>query len=96
MEKRIRVEDLNLGIYTGELMYMKIDIFRFLYDKEIFCLTVEILDDENYEFYEEIELPEETIVIDYEDLKKAALGWILQNVEIVKNTEKEVLNNVQY
>lgn len=84
MEKRISVLDLNMDISTGTLIYVDIDIFRFLYCEEKFCLTVEIMHGENYEFYEEIDLPEEDIILDHNDLRKFALSWIFENVEIVR------------
>lgn len=84
MSKKIKIEDLNLNFPTGTILYVDIDIFRFLYDEEIFCLTVEINNGENYEFYEEIDLPEEEVIVDHDDLKKFSLSWMFKNIEIVR------------
>ncbi|CAL83935.1 ubiquitin [Clostridium botulinum] len=84
MNKKIKTTDLNLNVSTGTMIYVDIDIFRFLYDQEIYCITVEVLDGENYEFLEEINLEKDKSNLDHNDLKKFALNWIFENVEIVK------------
>ncbi|MBY6900236.1 ubiquitin [Clostridium botulinum] len=84
MNKKIKTTDLNLNVYTGTMIYVDIDIFRFLYDEEILCLTIQILNGENFEFYKEVDLPEGEVIVDHNDLKRFALNWIFENVEIVK------------
>ncbi|GAA0083174.1 ubiquitin [Clostridium sp. CTA-6] len=84
MNKKIKTTDLNLNVSTGTILYVDIDIFRFLYDSEIFCITVEVIDGENYEFLEEINLEKDRSNLDCNDLKIFALNWIFRNVEIVK------------
>ncbi|WP_242971096.1 hypothetical protein [Clostridium botulinum] len=84
MNKKIKTTDLNLNVFTGTMLYVNIDIFRFIYDQEIFNLTIEVLDGENYEFFEEVELPEGKVIVNHDDLRKFALNWIFNNVEIVK------------
>lgn len=82
MGKKIKMQDINLSASTGTMIYTDIDIFRFLYDEEIFCLTVQILNGENYDFYEEIDLLEGEVIINHDDLRKIALKWLFDNVEI--------------
>ncbi|ACA46296.1 ubiquitin [Clostridium botulinum] len=84
MNKKIKTTDLNLNVSTGTILYVDIDIFRFSYDQEIFNLTIKILDGENYEFFEEVDLPEDEAIVDHNDLKIFALNWIFKNVEVVK------------
>ncbi|WP_243249054.1 BC1881 family protein [Clostridium botulinum] len=84
MSKKIKTTDLNLNVSTGTMLYVNIDIFRFIYDQEIFNLTIEVLDGESYEFFEEVELPEGKVIVNRDDLRKFALNWIFNNVEIVK------------
>ncbi|HCL4447429.1 TPA: ubiquitin [Clostridium botulinum] len=84
MSKKIKTTDLNLNVSTGTLLYVDIDIFRFSYNQEIFNLTIKILDGENYEFFEEVSLPEDEVIVDHNDLKIFALNWIFKNVEVVK------------
>lgn len=88
MNKKIKTTDLNLNVSTGTILYVDIDIFRFLYDKEIFCITVQFLDEENYEFLEEINLEKDKSNLDHNDLKMFALNWIDNNVEVVRSLEK--------
>jgi hypothetical protein len=85
MDKKIKTTDLNLNISTGTMLYVDIDTFRFLYDEEIFCLTVQIESNGIFEFLEEVELAEDEIIIDHKDLERFALNWIFNNVEIVKD-----------
>ncbi|NFB33178.1 ubiquitin [Clostridium botulinum] len=84
MSKKIKTTDLNLNVSTGTMLYVDIDIFRFSYDQEIFNLTIKILDGENYEFFEEVDLLEDEVIVDHNDLKIFALNWIFKNVEVVK------------
>ncbi|ABS41285.1 hypothetical protein [Clostridium botulinum] len=84
MNKKIKTTDLNLNVSTGTLLYIDIDIFRFLYDQEIFCITVQFLDEEDYKFLEEINLEKNKSILNHNDLKRIALNWIFENVEIVK------------
>lgn len=84
MSKKIKTTDLNLNVSTGTMLYVDIDIFRFSYDQEIFNLTIKILDGENYEFFEEVDLPEDEVIVDHNDLKIFVLNWIFKNVEVVK------------
>ncbi|MHB9925380.1 ubiquitin [Clostridium botulinum] len=87
MNKKIKTTDLNLNVSTGTIFYVNIDIFRFLYDSETSFLIIEILDNEDYEFYESvcmIDLLERKTILNHKDLKIFALNWIFKNVEIVK------------
>nr|WP_025775181.1 hypothetical protein [Clostridium botulinum] len=84
MGKKIKTTDLNLNVSTGTMLYIDIDIFRFLYDQEIFYITVQFLDGENYKFLEEINLEKDKSILNHNDLKRVALNWIFENVEIVK------------
>lgn len=94
MNKKIKTTDLNLNVSTGTILYVDIDIFRFLYDKETFCITVQFLDEEDYKFLEEINLEKDKSNLDHNDLKRIALNWITNNVEVVRNLEKEVAPEV--
>lgn len=85
MDKKIKTTSLNLSTFTGKMIYVGIDIFRFLYDEDTFYLTVEIENQGQFEFLEEIDLPEDETILNHEDLKRIALNWIFNNVEIVKD-----------
>lgn len=84
MSKRIKMQDINLEVSTGTLIYVDIDIFRFLNEEGLFYLTVQINNAGEYEFLEEIDLPKGEIVLNYADLEKAAVKWLFDNVEITE------------
>lgn len=84
MSKKIKATYFSTNISTGAMIYVDIDVFRFLYDEEIFCLTVQIENQGQFEFLEEIHLPEGEIITEHKDLERIALNWIFDNVEIVK------------
>lgn len=82
MEKKIKMQDINLEVSTGTMIYVDIDVFRFLYHEEIFCLTIQIENDGEYEFLEEVDLPEGEVIVNHDDFKKAAIKWLFDNVKI--------------
>lgn len=87
MNKKIKMEDLILNVSTGTILLVDIDVFRFLYEQDIFSLTVQIESNGEYEYLAEIELGENEVIVDHADLRRVALNWIFNNVEIVKNAD---------
>lgn len=79
--KKIKVNDLNMDIYLGSVMYVTIDVFRFSKDEDLPCVEVEIEENGEYKFLEEIN--EEDVIVTHEELKKVALNWIFDNVEVI-------------
>lgn len=84
MSKKIKTTHLSLNKFTGKMIYVTIDIFKFLYDEDTFYLTVELENQGQFEFFQEIDLPEGELITDHKDLERFALNWIFDNVEIVK------------
>lgn len=84
MSKKIKMQDINLSTSTGTMIYVDIDVFRFLYHKEMFYLTVQIENAGEYEFLEEMDLPEGEVIVNHDDLRKISVKWLFDNVEIVK------------
>ena len=84
MDKKIKMTNLEMDINTGTILYVTIDDLRFLANEEQFNLRVEIENKGEYELIEDIDLPENELIIDHNDLKRVALNWIFKNVEIVK------------
>lgn len=82
MGKKIKMQDISLEVSTGTMFYLNIDVFRFLYDQEIFCLTVQIENAGEYEFLEEVDLPEGEVIVNHDDLQRLAIKWLFDNVEI--------------
>ncbi|QEK12615.1 ubiquitin [Crassaminicella thermophila] len=83
----IKTKDMNFEIFTGTMLYITIDTFRFIFDEDTFYLTVEIENNGEFEFLEEVELDE--AIVNHNDLKRVALNWVFKNVEIVKELESE-------
>jgi len=81
----VKLTDINLTIVPGTTIYLDIDIFRFIKDGDFFDVRVEIENNGEHEFLQDIDLSEsEGIVMDHHDLERVALNWIFKNVEVVK------------
>lgn len=83
--KKIKMDDIDLRVDCGTTMYVDIDVFRFVKDGSLPCVEVYIEENGEYKLLEELE--EENIVVTHEDLRKAAINWLFDNVTIV---DKEV------
>lgn len=77
--KKIKATDF--GVKTENGIYIDIDDYRFLLDEGYPHVRVELVNwDETNEFLGEFECD----CVNHEDLKRAAINWIFNNVEIVK------------
>lgn len=79
--KKIKMDDIDLDVNCGTAMYVDIDVFRFVKDENFPWITVEMDEGEEYRFLEE--LKQEVAVVNHEELKKIALNWIFDNVEVI-------------
>lgn len=94
MSKKIRTEEISLNIMPGTIIYIDIDTFRFLYDEnDMGLVKVSFLDGEEYEHFENVLLEEDEVIVEHEDLKRVALNWIFDNVEIV--TKEKLIESVK-
>lgn len=86
MKEKILTTDTNFELNTGTIIYVTIGKFKFLVNEDLFSFNVEVEVENNgrFEFLEEIDFKENEIIIDHEDLKRAALNWIFKNVEMVQ------------
>ena len=78
--KKITLSDINLDMDSGTIMYVTIDVFRFVKDESLPCVEVEIEENGEYRLLEELE--EEDTVVTHEELKKVAIKWLFNNVRI--------------
>ena len=76
----VTVEDFSTKAYKGSTIYVEIDILKFVKDKDIENVVVEILDDEDYVYLDEISTTEE--VLSFEGLLAVAREWIAYHVKI--------------
>jgi len=85
MNKKITMINLDLSIDTGTILYVTIDDLKFSADEDQVTIIVEMENNGSYEFIDEIYLPEDALVLQgHDDLKRYALNWVFENVEIVK------------
>lgn len=84
MKEKILITDTNFELNTGTIIYVTIGNFKFLTNEDLFSFNIEIKNNGKFEFLEEVDFEENEIVIDHEDLKRAALNWIFRNVEMVQ------------
>lgn len=79
--KKIKLKDIDLIVNRGTIMYVTVDVFRFVKDESLPCVEVEIEENGEYKLFEELD--EDNIVANHNDLKKIALNWVFNNVEVV-------------
>lgn len=95
MEKRVKTTDADIRINTTTIEVVKISGIRFEHDEELPCVQVYADDDssDTLDFLDEIEETEDDPIVGFEDLKRVALNWYFNNVEIVKEINKEECKN---
>ncbi len=93
MSKRIKTTDADIRLNTTTIEVVEINGIRFQHDEQLPYVNVYACDDcgEDLDFLEEIEETEDNPIVDFEDLERVALNWYFNNVEIVKETNKEVM-----
>lgn len=81
--KKVTMKDINLEVFTGSSIYVAVDVLRFVKDEESPFVEVEIENNGQYEYLDEFE--SEEVIIEHDELKRAALNWIFKNVELKEN-----------
>lgn len=82
MDKKIKTTNTDIAIETTRVDVVQIGTFSFERDERFPWINVYQIGNESKEFIEEID--DEEIVTTFEELKIAALNWVFNNVEIVK------------
>ena len=90
MSKRIKTNNSDIDISTTTIEVITINGFSFEHDEQLPRVGIYIISDSGKELYEEIEVDD---VIDFEDLKRFAMNWYFNNVEIVKVVKKKCRSN---
>lgn len=85
MSKRIKTNDSDVRISTTTIEVVTINGVSFEHDEELPLVSIYMIGDEDKEFLIELEAPD---IIDLEDLRRFALNWYFNNVEIVKVTRE--------
>lgn len=91
MDKRIKTTDADMRVSTTTIEVVDINGVRFEHDEQLPCVQVYMTncDGEERELLEEIEETETEPIVGFEDLHRVALNWYFNNVEIVKEINKE-------
>jgi len=86
VEKRIKTTDASLEVETSMVMIVRVGSFKFEQEegRPWINIYLEGTTQENDSFIEEITTDETLGIVDFEDLKRFALNWIFNNVEIIK------------
>jgi hypothetical protein len=93
MEKKIKTTNTDIEIRCTNFLAVDINSFRFMLDEEM-PLWIPILhctDGEKWEQIGEIDEDFVTEIHSVEDLKRVALNWYFNNVEIVENIPEHFL-----
>lgn len=91
MDKRIKTTDADIRINTTTIEVVDINGIRFEHDEQL-CEMQVFATNSDYTEKELIDTIEEDLenpVIGFENLKRVALNWYFNNVEIVKEINKE-------
>lgn len=89
--KKIRLTNIDLTVNTTTLLVVTIDVFKFYKDTRNGWLQINLVagGGDSEEFVDEVHGKEAATVNTIEDLKRFALNWIFNNVEIVSAKEMQ-------
>ena len=90
MEKKIQTTELNMEIKCTRHLVVDINSFRFVLDEEMpFWITIlNCINGEDFEVVDEMDEESVIGIHTLEDLKRVALNWYFDNVEVVKSIDK--------
>lgn len=77
---RITVTEFNTDSHSGQMKYIDIDVLRFIKDMDSNNIVVQILDGENFVFFDEFE--HDLLSIGHTELLILAQEWIIKHVRI--------------
>lgn len=73
------MKKFNMDFETRTILCATLGSFKFSADKEVFMFKVEIERNGIYEIVEERDLKD--IIVDFNDLERAATNWLLMNCQ---------------
>lgn len=88
MSKMIKTTDTNITADTTTILVVEIGMLNFELDERFPWVTVYSLGGESKEFIEEINDGDTAAIVGHEELKRFALNWYFNNVEIVEKLER--------
>lgn len=84
MDKIIKTTDTNIKIDTSTILVVEIGTFSFEVDERYPLIDVYITGNESKKFVTQIDEENIPVFVEHEELKRFALNWYFNNVEIVK------------
>lgn len=82
---QLTVSEFNTEPYFGTTQYIDIDILRFIRDKDTTNIVVQILEGENFVYFDEFEPNSSGLY--HNDLLIMAQEWIIKHVKITSTKE---------
>lgn len=85
-EKFIKTTNMNMDIRCSKHLIVDINELRFIFDEEIphWVTILNCINGEDFESIDEIDNDSVLKIHTIEDLKKVALNWYFDNVEVVE------------
>ncbi|WP_338631500.1 ubiquitin [Clostridium baratii] len=88
MSKLIKTTNTDIEVKAIEIKVVEIEDYSFELDEKIPCVDVYYYSDKGKVFVEAI-VEEVKEIVSIKDLKRIALNWFFNNVEIVKEIEDQ-------
>lgn len=94
MNKKMKTTDFEMNLNTGSAIYVTVDNLKFTVDEELPSLKIEVEDHGEFQLIEERDFSAGESILNHKDLKRVALNWILNNVEIVSDFKPKLSKRV--
>ncbi|AAK79906.1 hypothetical protein BJV85_002046 [Clostridium acetobutylicum] len=88
MNKKIKTTDTNINIDESTILVVEIGVLSFEVDERYPWIDVYFIGNESKEFITQIDEEKMPIFVKHEELKRFALNWYFNNVEIVKEIKQ--------
>lgn len=89
MEKMIKTTDTNITVDTTTVLVVQIGTLSFELDERFPWIDVYSVGGEHKEFVTQIDEEDMPVIVEHEELKRFALNWYFNNVEVVSNVKIE-------
>lgn len=84
MDKSIKITDTDMKIETSTILVVEVGTFSFEVDERYPWVDVYMTGNESKEFVTQIDEENMPVFVGHEELKRFALNWYFNNIEIVK------------
>lgn len=87
MSKMIKTTDTEMNVNTSTILVVEIGVLSFEVDERYPWIDVYLIGGETKEFVAQIDDKDTPIFTEHEELKRFALNWYFNNVEIIEKVE---------